>query len=74
MNLKVKLKVFKDLGQEVTTIYNNYLSAGIHHVTFNANNPNSRVYLYTLEANGADGTNFYGYKIDDLGQRVFLFV
>lgn len=59
---KVNLKVFNVLGQEVTTLYNNDLSAGVHYITFNANNLNSGVYLYRLEAHGADGTNFVEVK------------
>jgi hypothetical protein len=59
---KVNLKVFDILGQEVSTIYNNELSAGVHNVTFNAGDANSGVYFYRLEAMGVDGSNFVDVK------------
>ena len=59
---KVNLKVFDILGQEVSTIYNNDLSAGVHNVTFNAGDLNSGVYVYRLEAMGVDGSNFVDVK------------
>ena len=55
---KVNLKVFDVLGQEVATLLNGNLVAGSHTVNFNASSLNSGVYMYRIEANGVDGSNF----------------
>ena len=59
---RVTLKIFDVLGQEVTTLINADLSAGVHDINFNAANLNSGVYFYRIEANGVDGTNFTSVK------------
>ncbi len=59
---KVTLKVFDVLGQEVATLLNGNISAGIHNVTFDASKLNSGVYLYKIEANGTDGNSFTSVK------------
>ncbi len=59
---KVTLKIFDVLGQEVTTLINGSLSAGIHNLNFDASGINSGVYFYTIEATGVDGTNFKSTK------------
>ena len=59
---KVTLKVFNILGQEVTTLFNGNLAAGEHEVNFDASNLNSGVYLYQINAEGADGKNFSSVK------------
>jgi hypothetical protein len=59
---KVTLKIFDVLGQEVTTLVNGTLSAGVHNLNFNASSLNSGVYFYTIEAKGVDGTNFTSTK------------
>jgi hypothetical protein len=59
---KVSLKVFDLLGQEVMTIINNDLTAGSHQVDFSANNLNSGVYFYKIEATGNDGSSFSDVK------------
>ncbi len=59
---KVTLKIFDVLGQEVTTLINGSLSAGIHNLNFDASGINSGVYFYTIEATGVDGTNFQSTK------------
>jgi len=59
---KVNLKVFDVLGQEVATLVNTDLVAGIHNVEFNAVSINSGVYFYRIEATGIDGTNFTNVK------------
>jgi hypothetical protein len=46
----VKLVVFDILGKEVTTLVNDYRTAGTHQVEFNASNLASGVYLYRIEA------------------------
>jgi hypothetical protein len=50
------------LGQEVATLINNELDAGLHNVSFNAAGINSGVYFYRIEATGNDGTNFVDVK------------
>jgi len=59
---KVSLKVFDLLGQEVMTIINNDLTAGSHQVDFSANNLNSGVYFYKIEATGNGGSSFSDVK------------
>jgi hypothetical protein len=59
---KVNLSVFDVLGQEVATIINSDLAAGVHQVDFNASGLNSGVYFYKIEAAGIDGTNFSDIK------------
>jgi len=59
---KVTLKIFDVLGQEVTTLVNGDLSAGIHNLNFDASSINSGVYFYTIEAKGVDGSNFTSTK------------
>lgn len=49
-NSDVKLVVFDILGKEVTTLVNDYRTAGTHEITFNADNLASGVYLYRIEA------------------------
>ena len=53
----IKLKLFNMLGQEVAELLNSEISAGIHHVDFNANSLSSGTYFYVLEANGNNGSN-----------------
>lgn len=48
----VKLSVYNLLGQEISTLINEYREAGTYDVEFNAVNLNSGVYLYKLESNG----------------------
>ncbi|HSP86893.1 MAG TPA: T9SS type A sorting domain-containing protein, partial [Ignavibacteriaceae bacterium] len=55
---KVVIKVFNILGQEVVSLVNGKFSKGIHSITFDAGKLNSGVYLYKIEAEGIDGTNF----------------
>ncbi|NNG27218.1 MAG: T9SS type A sorting domain-containing protein [Ignavibacteriaceae bacterium] len=61
-NAKVTLKVFDILGQEVLTLVNKDLTAGVHTYNFDAVGFNSGVYFYRIEANGIDGTNFTNVK------------
>jgi len=46
----VKITVFNLLGQEIKTLVNETKEAGIHEINFNAQNLNSGVYLYKIEA------------------------
>jgi hypothetical protein len=59
---KVTLKIFDLLGQEVITLINGNLSAGLHSQNFDASTLNSGVYFYTIEAIGVNGTNFSSTK------------
>ncbi len=61
-NALVTLKVFDVLGQEVMTLINQDLTAGVHTYDFDAAGFNSGVYFYRIEANGIDGTNFTNVK------------
>ena len=47
---QVRLSVFNSLGEEVAVLVNEKQEAGNHHVTFNAQNLVSGVYLYKLTA------------------------
>jgi hypothetical protein len=58
---RVSLKVFDVLGQEVMTLVNNELVAGVYDVDFNASGLNSGVYFYKLEASG-NGVQFSDVK------------
>jgi hypothetical protein len=59
---KVRLKVFDALGQDVTTLVNENLSAGVHNYDFNAESLNSGIYIYKIEASGANGAEFVDIK------------
>lgn len=48
----VKLSVYNLLGQEVQNLVNGFVEAGNHTINFDAENLNSGIYLYKLEANG----------------------
>jgi hypothetical protein len=61
-NALVTLKVFDVLGQEVMTLINQDLTAGVHTYDFDEAGFNSGVYFYRIEANGIDGTNFTNVK------------
>jgi hypothetical protein len=47
----VNLVVYNLLGQEVATLANGFMEAGIHKVNFDAANLNTGLYVYKLEAN-----------------------
>ena len=58
----VTIKIYDILGQEVQTLVNRNLSAGFHTVNFNASNLISGMYIYRIQANGVDGSNFTDVK------------
>jgi hypothetical protein len=62
VDAKVSLKIFDVLGQEVMTLVNNNLGAGIHEYNFDASSFNSGVYFYRIEASGTNGQNFTSVK------------
>ncbi len=59
---KVSLKIFDVLGQEVASLINQDLTAGVHNYDFNATGINSGVYFYRIEATGVNGTKFVDVK------------
>jgi hypothetical protein len=59
---KVSLKIFNALGQEVSTLVNENLSAGVYNYDFNATGINSGVYFYKIEAVGINGNEFVDIK------------
>lgn len=48
---EVQLKVYNILGEEVATLVNTEMPAGVHQVTFNATNLPSGIYFYKLLVN-----------------------
>jgi hypothetical protein len=59
---KVSLKIFDVLGQEVASLVNQDLTAGVHNYDFNAAGINSGVYFYRIEASGSNGFKFVDSK------------
>jgi TQXA domain-containing protein len=49
---KVRLTVYNTSGKEITTLVNDFRTAGYHSVTFDARNISSGIYYYKLESNG----------------------
>ncbi|NIS17908.1 MAG: T9SS type A sorting domain-containing protein, partial [candidate division Zixibacteria bacterium] len=45
---KVSLRVYNVLGQEVRTLVDEYLDAGVHTIQFDASNLSSGMYFYRL--------------------------
>ena len=52
----VEIKVFDILGNDITTLVNEYKSSGKHKVIFDANNLSSGIYFYTINVNGIQKT------------------
>jgi hypothetical protein len=46
----VKLTIFNLLGEQIKTLVNEFKEAGVHTINFNAENLNSGLYIYKLEA------------------------
>jgi hypothetical protein len=61
-NAGVTLRIFDALGQEVVTLINQELTAGVHTYDLDATDLNSGVYVYKIEANGQDGSSFINVK------------
>ncbi|MDP4172422.1 MAG: choice-of-anchor A family protein [Bacteroidota bacterium] len=51
---KYSLKVYNILGQELSTLVNEYLSSGVYKVNFNAWNLPSGIYIYRLTGNNVN--------------------
>lgn len=49
-NSNVTLKIYNALGEEVKSLVNRFMESGVHTVNFNANDLNSGIYFYRLEA------------------------
>ena len=47
---QVSLKIYNSLGQEIKTLVNRFMEAGVHTVNFNAVDLNSGMYFYRLNA------------------------
>jgi len=47
---QVSLKIYNSLGQEIKTLVNSFMEAGVHTVNFNAVGLNSGLYFYRLDA------------------------
>ena len=62
INAKVSLKIFNTLGEEVASVLNADLEAGIHETVFNASVFSSGVYFYSLNVQGVNGSNFTSTK------------
>lgn len=52
----VSLKIYNQLGKEISTLLNEKKSAGSYQYVFNANDISSGIYYYTLQADGFTGT------------------
>ena len=51
----VTLKIFDELGQEISTLVNRYQNTGIYDVNFNAADLASGVYIYRLSVKPFNG-------------------
>ncbi len=58
----VALRVYNVIGQEMATITDAAFQAGVHKVSFNASELASGLYIYRLEAKGANGEMFNSVK------------
>ncbi|MFO7524217.1 MAG: hypothetical protein R6W68_02065 [Ignavibacteriaceae bacterium] len=59
---RIDLKIFDVLAQEVVTIVNQNLIAGLHELNFDSDGINCSVYLYRIEASDIDGQRFPSIK------------
>jgi photosystem II stability/assembly factor-like uncharacterized protein len=55
---RVSLKIYDQLGREVATLVNGSLSAGQHQIRWDASGMASGLYIFRIEAVGADGVRF----------------
>ncbi len=59
---KVMVKIFDILGREVLTLTNQDYAAGRYNLEFNASDLASGTYIYTINANGIDGSKYQSVK------------
>jgi hypothetical protein len=59
---KVSLRVFNLLGQEISTLFDGDLNAGIHQLNLDLSGANSGIYFYQIQAAGIDGSSFKSAK------------
>jgi hypothetical protein len=59
---KVSLRIFDILGQEVALLLDQNMNAGSHTISFDASKLITGMYIYKLEADAVDGTNFTNIK------------
>lgn len=57
-NGHVKMIVYNVLGQQVSTLLDNEMTAGSHTVDFDATNLTSGIYIYRIQINAANGTQY----------------
>lgn len=55
---EVSIKVYNIMGQQVATLVNNNMNAGLHEITFDAGALSSGMYIARMEAVGESGTRF----------------
>ena len=59
----VKITVYNSIGEELKELINGLSNAGVHEITFNADEYSSGVYFYSIEASSIDGReNFKNVK------------
>ena len=59
---QVEIKLYNLIGQEMESILNTLLGAGIHETVFNATRLSSGIYFYRIKAQGTNGNNFISTK------------
>ncbi|GJQ62127.1 MAG: hypothetical protein SCALA702_11800 [Melioribacteraceae bacterium] len=59
---KVTVTLYNMLGQKVQDIVSQNYSVGLHEVDFNASELSSGMYIYSITAQGVDGSNFVDTK------------
>ncbi|GJQ62846.1 MAG: hypothetical protein SCALA702_18990 [Melioribacteraceae bacterium] len=59
---KVTVTLYNMLGQKVKEIVSQNYSVGLHEVNFNASELSSGMYIYSITAQGVDGSNFFDTK------------
>lgn len=62
VDAKVTVRVYDMVGQEVTQLISEQLTAGYHQVEFNANQLSSGVYFYRIDAIGLNGKDYSSVK------------
>ena len=58
----VMLNVYNLVGEKVTEVINEELTAGLHKIKFNGENLSSGLYLYKISVFGKDGSNYTAVK------------